>query len=105
MRSVVSASTRVDFPEPMSPVSKPLRPLACRVQTRESNVPQLKTSSRCRRKPDSLSSLIVELGRWQSHRGSIGSKSLVELIEPLGVHERFQDALHFVLIFLSPEDT
>src|SRR3569833_1761017 len=54
--SVVMASTRVDLPEPMSPVSKPFLPSSCSAHTRSSNVPQLSTSRRVRRKPDSASS-------------------------------------------------
>src|SRR5690606_7153294 len=45
-----------DLPEPISPVSKPFLPSNCSVHTRPSKVPQLNTSSRVSRKPDSVSS-------------------------------------------------
>src|SRR5665647_2467035 len=115
--SVVMASTRVDLPEPMSPVNKPFLPPSCSVQTRLSKVPQLKTSSRLRRKPVSLSSprsnwLVTPslcgrgfgscasvigfsrlgCGQLQLVRG----QPLIEIGQPLGIDKGFQDAPHLV---------
>src|SRR3990167_6658167 len=114
--SVVMASTRVDLPEPMSPVSKPLRPPSSSVQTRLSKVPQLKTSSRIRRKPDSESLALKSrtsepapssrperccsiirrprLGFVQLRL--VGGQPQIKIGQPLGIDKGLEDAAHLV---------
>src|SRR5436190_24218894 len=87
----------------MSPVSSALRPSARSVQTRPSKVPQLKTSSRCSRKPDRLSSAVKSSGRdslftvgsrLPLQLSPVGRQPRVELAEPLRVDKGLEDALH-----------
>ena len=101
--SVVTASTSVDLPEPMSPVSSALRPSARSVQTRPSKVPQLKTSSRCRRKPDRLSSAAKSSGSDSLFIAClcpalqlcpVGRQPRLELRQPLRVDKGLEDAPH-----------
>src|SRR5687767_11058219 len=109
MSSVVMASTKVDLPEPMSPVSSALRPPRTSVQTRLSKVPQLNTSRRSRRKPTRLSSATKSR---PSTRGSfivrsfnrrlapgelalVGRQPCIEFGQPLRVDEGLEDPAHF----------
>src|SRR5450759_623873 len=113
---VVMASTRVDLPEPMSPVNKPLRPPSSRVQTRLSKVPQLKTSSRIRRKPDSESlalksraskpapssrperccSIIRRPRLRFAQLRLVGGQPQIKIDQPLRIDKGFEDAAHLV---------
>src|ERR1035437_8086867 len=112
--SVVMASTSVDLPEPMSPVSKALRPPRSSDQTRLSKVPQLNTSRRINRKPHSAlgalmsatngsiaaasnercASVITDLGAGELRL--IGRQTRIKLRQPLGIDKRLQDASHFI---------
>src|ERR1700678_9297 len=96
--NVVTASTIVDLPEPMSPVTRVLRPSARSVQTRSSNVPQLRTSRRASRQPlaidirledpADLVGLLGVLGRVQEAEPLHLADVLVDLVDEAGLVAR-----------------
>ena len=76
--SVVTASTMVDFPEPMSPVSRVFLAFASSDQTRWSNVPQLYSSRRVSRKPLRVSVMLLaplSAASSAAYSASLASKS------------------------------
>src|ERR1700687_3985132 len=103
--SVVTASTSVDLPDPMSPVSRAFLPPGFSAHTRPAKVPQLKTSRRCKRKPDRASSApksspgncMSVIGTPVGGHGElrlIRGEPRIEIGQPLGVYEGFENALH-----------
>src|SRR4030065_467666 len=103
--NVVTASTSVDLPDPMSPVSKAFFRPGFSAHTRPSKVPQLKTSRRSKRKPESASS--ATKSRPRVCASSIGSPSgvrtewclircqpRIEISQPLRVYKGLENATH-----------
>src|SRR6516162_5542163 len=92
--SVVMASTIVDLPEPMSPVSKPLWPPARKVHVRLSNVPQFRSSSCSSRKPLSCSVEASGIGLSSAEQRCVLGQPAVEVGQPLAIDERLENAPH-----------
>src|SRR5215469_750049 len=106
--SVVMASTIVDLPEPMSPVSSPLWPPAWKLHVRLSNVPQFRSSSCSSRKPLSCSAeasgisaeasgISVEasgIGVISAEQRGVFGQPPVEVGQPLAVDECLENAPH-----------
>src|SRR5262249_16614121 len=120
-RRVGMASSRVDLPEPMSPVSSALSPPSSRCQICLSNVPQLTISTAWRRTPgracagskarsnwaEPLPSLMgphLSLQRLARIPG-IRLEAFVQLPKPLCVDEGAKDARHLVSVVASLEGT
>src|SRR5262249_24349433 len=92
--SVVMASTIVDLPEPMSPVSSPLRPPAWKLHVGWSTGPQFGSSSCSSRKPLSCSVEASGIGVISSEQRGILGQPPVEVGQPLAIDERLEDAPH-----------
>src|SRR5215467_7617604 len=99
--SVVMASTIVDLPEPISPVSSPPRQPAWKLHVRLSNVPQFRSSSCSSRKPLSCSveasGISVEasgIGVIPAEQRGVFGQPPVEVGQPLAVDECLENAPH-----------
>src|SRR5215470_6942704 len=104
--SVVMASTIVDLPEPMSPVSSPLRPPAWKLHVRLSNVPQFRSSSRSSRKPlscsveaSAISVAASGIGVISGEQRGVFGQPTVEVGQPLAIDERLENAPHLEQLF------
>src|SRR5215470_17658929 len=92
--SVVMASTIVDLPEPMSPVSSPLWPPAWKLHVRLSNVPQFRSSRCSSRKPLSCSVGASGIGVISGEQRGVFGQPPVEVGQPLAIDERLENAPH-----------